>query len=123
VPDPAACLSFVSVSQAVCGTARDYWSANGGLAVFGLPISQPFEEGGRQVQYFERARFELRGERIELGLLGRELLYPSLAARPVGMARRARRGLAVDRASCGHETRLAGSPFERGRGRPAWGCS
>jgi hypothetical protein len=34
------------------------WQANGGLRTFGYPISEPLEEDGRLVQYFERARFE-----------------------------------------------------------------
>ena len=55
---------------------RDYWNANGGLAIFGYPISEEFTEGGYTVQYFERARFEWHPEfpgtpwEIELGLLG-----------------------------------------------------
>ncbi|MBX6342844.1 MAG: CAP domain-containing protein, partial [Thermomicrobiaceae bacterium] len=34
----------------------------GGLPIFGYPISEPFEQGGRLVQYFERNRFELHPE-------------------------------------------------------------
>lgn len=41
---------------------KDYWEANGGLIVFGYPISEEWSEtrGGRKVvmQVFERARFE-----------------------------------------------------------------
>jgi hypothetical protein len=57
---------------------RSYWENNGGLYVFGYPISEEFTEGGRTVQYFERARFEWhpehRGTRFEilLGHLGRK---------------------------------------------------
>jgi hypothetical protein len=62
-----------------------FWSRNGGLAIFGYPISEPFTqtlEDGRQrtVQYFERARFEQHpaGEgtpyNIQLGLFGRQIL-------------------------------------------------
>ncbi|NTW00543.1 MAG: sortase, partial [Oscillochloris sp.] len=55
----------------------------GGLAVFGYPISEPFDEdvgsGTRQVQYFERNRFEEHPEepaayRVQLGRLGAELM-------------------------------------------------
>ncbi len=38
------------------------WQANGGLRTFGYPISERVEEDGREVQYFERARFELHPE-------------------------------------------------------------
>jgi hypothetical protein len=61
----------------------DYWQRNGGLAVFGYPISEEFVEisptDGREytVQYFERNRFEWHPERqppynVQLGLLGVE---------------------------------------------------
>jgi lipoprotein-anchoring transpeptidase ErfK/SrfK len=36
----------------------DYWEANGGVEVFGYPISREFHENGKRVQYFERAVFE-----------------------------------------------------------------
>jgi hypothetical protein len=60
-----------------------YWLSNGGLAVFGYPISEEFAEvnvsDGKTytVQYFERNRFEwhpelLPPDNIQLGLLGVE---------------------------------------------------
>lgn len=58
----------------------DFWFNKGGLPIFGYPISDyhidPASYGGAlQVQYFERARFELRaGGVITLGLVGREAL-------------------------------------------------
>ena len=82
VPDPVDCRYFDQVGHTTCGAARAFWEANGGLEIFGLPISQPLDEGGKQVQYYERARFELTGGAVQLGLLGRELLY-----RPAPMAR------------------------------------
>jgi hypothetical protein len=48
----------------LCGGFRDYWKNFGGLAVYGMPISEEFEERNPDdgqlytVQYFERARFE-----------------------------------------------------------------
>ena len=61
-----------------------YWQANGGLAVFGYPISEPFQEVSKDdgksylVQYFERNRFELHPENqypynVLLGRLGVEI--------------------------------------------------
>ena len=53
-----------------------YWQAHGGLAIFGYPISAVRTEGGYEVQYFERNRFEYHPElkstayEVELGLLG-----------------------------------------------------
>jgi hypothetical protein len=57
---------------------KSYWERNGGLRIYGYPISEEFTEDGRTVQYFERARFEWhpehRGTRYEilLGHLGRQ---------------------------------------------------
>jgi hypothetical protein len=63
---------------------RSYWLANGGLEIFGYPISEEFEETSATdgqtytVQYFERARFEYHpesvgtGAEVQLGLLGRQ---------------------------------------------------
>jgi lipoprotein-anchoring transpeptidase ErfK/SrfK len=52
------------------------WQANGGLRTFGYPISEPMQEDGRTVQYFERARFEEHPEHagtqyvVQASLLG-----------------------------------------------------
>ncbi len=61
-----------------------FWTANGGLAQFGFPISEVLREAledGRayEVQYFERARFERHPENaapndILLGQFGRQIL-------------------------------------------------
>ena len=62
-----------------------YWRDNGGLAIFGYPISEPFGEksdlDGKtyQVQYFQRNRFEYHPENqppyhVLLGLLGHDVL-------------------------------------------------
>ena len=55
---------------------RDYWESNGGIRIFGYPITSPRWENGLLVQYTERARFEYHsahaGTRYEvlLGHLG-----------------------------------------------------
>lgn len=56
-----------------------FWRTNGGLLVFGYPLSGEIVEDGRIVQYFERARFEYHPEnlgkdgQVMLSLLGNEL--------------------------------------------------
>jgi len=56
-----------------------FWRANGGVLIFGYPISEEIIENGRIVQYFERARFEYHPEfagsadAVQLSLLGNEL--------------------------------------------------
>ncbi len=73
------CRYYPESRHRLCGGFRNYWDANGGLWLFGFPISEEFEEGGYLVQYFERARFELHPENagtpyyVLLGHLGREL--------------------------------------------------
>src|SRR5215210_3963060 len=63
----------------VAGPFRAFYAANGGLEIFGLPLSDLLDEDGRAVQYFERNRFEYHPEHagtpnaVLLGLLGREL--------------------------------------------------
>ncbi len=63
----------------------EFWSGNGGLTVFGFPISEEFSERNQQdgvtysVQYFERSRFEYHADRpsgaqVLLGHLGRQYL-------------------------------------------------
>lgn len=79
------CSYFPETGHSLCPPFRAYWERNGGLAVFGLPISEPLAErsadDGRvyTVQYFERNRFEHHPENpppadVLLGRLGAELM-------------------------------------------------
>jgi len=70
---------FRETGHTLGGAFATFWQGGGGLAIFGLPLSEEFTEtlpGSTPltVQYFERARFELhpdgRGVRVEFGLLG-----------------------------------------------------
>ncbi|HUP28136.1 MAG TPA: hypothetical protein VM409_06845, partial [Chloroflexia bacterium] len=69
---------FAATGQTVTEPFISYWQAHGGLPVFGYPISAQFtDDNGMQVQWFERARFELHPEmpvefRVLLGHLGLE---------------------------------------------------
>lgn len=71
------------ICYVVSGHFLAFWNNNGGLPIFGYPISQPFAERMKDgaiiwVQYFERARMELHGpdgaEYVLLGHFGREIL-------------------------------------------------
>ncbi len=69
--------TFPETGHTLRGAFRVFWEANGDLTTFGYPISEEVQSGGRLVQWFERARFELAEggsqPRIELGNLGLEL--------------------------------------------------
>ncbi|HET8630527.1 MAG TPA: S8 family peptidase [Thermomicrobiales bacterium] len=85
VPETPTRVYFAATGHTLQNGFLAYWKANGGLAVFGFPISEEFTEisptDGKPytVQYFERNRFEYHPEfkgtpyEVELGLLGRDL--------------------------------------------------
>ncbi|HET7038236.1 MAG TPA: ScyD/ScyE family protein, partial [Thermomicrobiaceae bacterium] len=86
------CWFFGATGHTLSGAFGEYWNANGGLAVFGYPLSEPFQENGLTVQYFERARFEWHPEfagtssAVELGLLGdRTLMGPEVSVVTSGL--------------------------------------
>jgi hypothetical protein len=70
---------FAETGQCIAGAIRTYWERNGGLAVFGFPItaqSQETVEGkALQVQWFERDRLEIQPDgQVTAGRLGAERL-------------------------------------------------
>lgn len=70
---------FSQTGHTLAGQFLTYWRQHGGLSIFGYPISEPLEQQGLTVQYFERARFELHPEfkgtpnEVELERLGAAL--------------------------------------------------
>ncbi len=77
------CFDVPGITNCIEGRFREYWEQNGGLAVFGYPISpaamQQTAEGSFLTQYFERNRFELHPEKprpydVLLGRLGDDRL-------------------------------------------------
>ena len=60
------------------------WHQKGGLAVFGLPLTEVFMENGRPVQYFERAVLEWHADLtlVQIGLLGSEISRNRLTEAP-----------------------------------------
>jgi hypothetical protein len=70
-------IYFKETGHNLSNSFKKYWERNGGLNLFGFPISEEFIEGGFTVQYFERAKFEYHPEfsgsanEVMLGLLGR----------------------------------------------------
>jgi len=75
-------LYFKETSHNLSSVFKAYWESHGGLALYGFPISEEFQEINQAdgktytVQYFERNRFELHPEakgtpyEVQLGLLG-----------------------------------------------------
>ena len=80
----AAGQCFAETGYCIQGRFLEYWTAHGGLAINGYPLSDEFTqtlEDGKPytVQYFERARFEYHPENqppydVELGQFGRRIL-------------------------------------------------
>ena len=75
------CQMFTQTNHQACGAFLQYWQKHGGLMQQGYPISEPMSEvsdtDGQtyQVQYFERAVFEMHPEKaapnnVLLSLLG-----------------------------------------------------
>jgi hypothetical protein len=76
-PDEQRCFS--ETGHCISGAVRTYWEKNGGLAVFGLPISEVRTETlgdwTGPVQWFERDRMESHGDHgMMTGRLGVYLL-------------------------------------------------
>jgi thermitase len=84
VPEPpfastANQVYFPETGFSLRGEFLRYWQQNGGLRVFGYPVSREFLEQGYVVQYFERNRFEFHPEQappfnVQLGRLGDTVL-------------------------------------------------
>ncbi len=83
-PQPAVRLTggeycFQETGRCLHGVFLGYWQSHGGLAAFGYPITDELTEGGRTIQYTERARFEFHPElrdtpsEVLLSLLGNQL--------------------------------------------------
>jgi hypothetical protein len=76
------CGYFPETGHRICAGFKAYWEANGGVPVFGYPLSEEFTERNADtgqtyiVQYFERTRFEWHPEykdtiyEVLLGRLG-----------------------------------------------------
>jgi hypothetical protein len=100
--DTSGCKVFAETGHAVCGAVLNAWRKSGlkldtrnavseaeSLALFGLPLSdlqtETLADGKQyQVQWFERARFELHPENsapydVLLGLLGNEITTQSVS--------------------------------------------
>src|SRR5262245_23275886 len=67
---------FSQTGHFIKGAFRSFWERSGGVGIFGYPITEEYIRAadGKLIQYFERARFELRvsGNQaiVDLGLIG-----------------------------------------------------
>ena len=71
---------FPETGHMVSFAFLDFYDNNGGLDIFGYPISETIVEGGFIVQYFQRMRLEwhperAREDRVVIGALGNEYIY------------------------------------------------
>ena len=96
VPPCGSCglLYFPQTGHAIGAELQNYWQSNGGIPVFGYPLSEAFDEKSQTdgktylVQYFERNRLEYhpenKGTQFEVlfGLLGVQTYQNRYGARP-----------------------------------------
>lgn len=89
--DRNTCETFPQTGKSLCGPFLSYWTAHGGVDVNGFPVSNAFSETSavdgqiREVQYFEKALYELHTEaatndRVQparLGAMSYLDLYPN----------------------------------------------
>jgi hypothetical protein len=77
VPTPPSSTTVIRLSlDDIDDRFRDTWESRGGLAIFGFPISRArTRSDGTVIQIFERARMEVRGSDVQLGLIAVELGY------------------------------------------------
>ncbi len=71
---------FEETGHWVRGAFLEFFNRNGGLEVFGYPITAPFVDRGILVQYFQNARMGWHPDnpdpyKVQLGLLGDELRF------------------------------------------------
>ena len=77
VPDTADRRYFPQTRHTVSFAFKRFYEANGGVRIFGLPVTEEYTlvtENGEVItaQDFERARFEFRNGSVQLGLIGAE---------------------------------------------------
>lgn len=84
---------FPETGHNLSGSFLSFWSAHGGLEIFGYPITEVRDEwsptSGKmlKVQYFERSKFELHPEfagtpsEVQLGLLGLQVYQQTYGGR------------------------------------------
>ena len=77
----AACTYYPQTGHRLCFGFRAAWQSQGGLAIYGYPLSEEYRDAatGLTVQYFERQRLEWHPEnppawQVEGGLLGVQAL-------------------------------------------------
>jgi LPXTG-site transpeptidase (sortase) family protein len=101
---------FPETGYCIAGRMREYWEQNGGLPVFGFPItpqqSEMVEGRATQVQWFERNRLELHPENarpydVLLGRIGGERVGEVASAQPAAAESGCKPFVATGRAVCG----------------------
>ncbi len=70
---------FPETGHNIGARIKTFFEQKGGIGVFGLPLTEVVQEGNLQVQYFERAKFELHpefepGHYVSIAQLGRQLV-------------------------------------------------
>ena len=95
---------FAETGHCIGGRFAQYWQQNGGLPVFGYPLTDELTEQGCTVQYFELHTENAAPYDVLLGLLGEEVLQQQ------GIDWHARRQRAAVRAAPGQIGTMFGQP-------------
>lgn len=75
---PPSTVYIPDTGHSIDGVFLTYWRGNGGVNVFGNPVTAEMQQNGHTVQYYQYARFEYwpedaGGAVVHLGLIGAEL--------------------------------------------------
>jgi uncharacterized protein YkwD len=89
---------FAETRHSLAEPFLSYWKQNGGVELFGYPITEAVMQDGLKVQWFERARMEYhpeltkKGQAIQLSLLGKVALEKVAAPAQVPAAQETGKG-------------------------------
>ncbi|HET9492698.1 MAG TPA: CAP domain-containing protein [Chloroflexia bacterium] len=89
---------FAETRHSLAEPFLSYWKQNGGVELFGYPITEAVMQDGLKVQWFERARMEYhpelakKGQAVQLSLLGKVALEKVAAPAQVPAAQETGKG-------------------------------
>jgi len=109
---PPDAVYFSQTGHNVAEPFLTFWRDNGRSIFVGDPISEPIVQGDLTVQYFTKARLEVRGDTVSRGAIGTEYLTGlGIALNERSLRPRLLRGNELDELSTTPYTRIADITF------------